>query len=287
AVEPITSSPPALCFRSGTSGKLLMEVRLGAVFERRFGQPYRVVHRADLHASLLTVAKSLPQIKITMGVSQDATTLAGPIIAADGIWSKTREQLFPSSSAIADSSIIFRAMIDMPQNFGINLECVNSWYYPNAHVVHYPAGRDGKLNVVANSPKHGPQQHFAKADKILRELIARVPNWTEWTPAYVNPLSSWHKDNVLLIGDAAHGTFPFLAQGAAMSLEDAAALLHTTDPAKFEALRRARCTRLHKQTLRVGEIYHLTGLKALMRNAALRFSSDEFVLGRMAWIYGY
>ena len=285
AVEPITYSPPALCFRSGTSGKLLKELRLGEVFERRFGQPYRVVHRADLHASLLTVAKSLPQVKITMGVSQDPTTIAGPVIAADGIWSKTREQLFPNTSAVADSSIIFRAMIDMPQDSSINLECVNLWYYPGAHVVHYPAGRIRKLNVVVNGPKHGPQQHLAKAEKKLRELIARVPNWTEWTPAFVNPLSTWHKNNVLLIGDAAHGTFPFLAQGAAMSLEDAAALLLTTNPKKFEDLRLARCKKLHEQTLRVGKIYHLTGLNALMRNAALRFSSAETILGRMAWIY--
>ena len=285
AVHPITYAPPALHFRSGASGRLLKEVRLGAAFERRFGQPYRVAHRADLHASLLTVAKTLAQVEIIMGVTQNTKELSGPIIAADGLWSKSREQLFPDAAAITDTSLIFRALIEMPNSTGINFECVNFWYYPDAHVVHYPAGRAGNLNVVVNAPGHGPHQHFAKAANILRELIVRVPQWTQWKLAYVQPLSSWHRDNVMLIGDAAHGTLPFLAQGAAMSLEDAAALLITTKPKEFEKLRLARCAKLHNQTLHVGKIYHLAGLPALMRNAALRFSSDETILGRMAWIY--
>ena len=286
AVEPITYSPPALCFRSGTSGKLLKEVRLGEVFERRFGQPYRVAHRADLHSSLLAVAKSLPQVEITMGVSRNTTELTEPVIAADGIWSKTREQLFPDTAATTDSTLLFRAMIDMPQVSSLNLECVNLWFYPGAHVVHYPVGREEKLNLVVNGLNTSPRQLLAYAANNLRELIASVPSWTPWPAAYVKPLASWHKDNVLLIGDAAHGTLPYLAQGAAMSLEDAAALLETTDPVKFEQLRLARCVRLHEQTLRVGQIYHFPGLNALMRNAALRFSSDETILGRVAWIYG-
>lgn len=285
AVAPFTYSPPAICFRCGTSGRLLKEVYLGAGFERRFGQPYRVAHRADLHSSLLAVAKSLPQVEITMGVSRNTTELTGPVIAADGIWSKTREQLFPDTAATTDSTLLFRAMIDMPQVSSLNLECVNLWFYPSAHVVHYPAGLAGKLNMVVNGPHTGPRQHFAHAANNLRELMSMVPSWTEWMAAFVEPLTSWHKANTLLIGDAAHGTLPYLAQGAAMSLEDAAALFITTDPAKFEQLRLARCTRLHKQTLRNGQIYHLGGVKALMRNAALRFSSDETILGRMAWIY--
>ena len=285
AVEPITYAPPALCFRSGTSGRLLKEIQLGQAFESRFGQPYRVAHRADLHASLLTLAKSLPQIEITMGTSADPNALSGRTLVADGIWSKNREQLFPRTEAIAQSSLLFRAMVEMPQSSDIRFECVNLWYYPGAHVVHYPAGRSGKLNLVIDAPKIGPRLHFAEAANILRNVIALAPDWTEWTAAYVNPLSSWHKNNIMLIGDAAHGTLPYLAQGGAMSLEDAAALMTTTDPTAFEKLRLTRCTKLHQQTLRNGQIYHMSGIKALIRNAALRFSSDESVLGRMAWIY--
>ena len=285
AVQPITYAPPALHFRSGTSGRLLKEIKLGAAFEARFGQPYRVAHRADLHSSLLQVAQSSSKIDIELGSTVDAAALIGRVLAADGIWSKTRMQLFPNTTAISAPSIIFRGMIDMPQSAEIHFDCVNVWYYPDAHLVHYPAGRAGKLNVVVNGPSQSPEKHFAKAAKNLRKLITHVPNWTEWPAAYVNPLSTWHKDNVMLIGDAAHGTFPFLAQGAAMSLEDAAALIQTTDPKEFEALRLTRCTKLHKQTLQVGKINHFAGLNALMRNAMMRFSSDETVLGRMAWIY--
>lgn len=248
AVRKITTAPPALHFRSATSGRLLKEIKLGANFERRFGQPYRVAHRADLHASLLEVARALPQVVIEMNVTAELANLSGPVFAADGLWSKTRELLFPGTAATPHPTQIFRALIDAPQISSINFECVNLWFYPGAHVVHYPAGGAGKLNMVVNSPHLGPQQQLAKAANNLRELISKVPEWTQWKAAYVNPLSRWHKNNVMLIGDAAHGTLPYLAQGAAMSLEDAAALLITTDPAKFEELRVTRCTKLHQQT---------------------------------------
>ncbi len=285
AVEPVTYAPPALCFRSGTSGRVLKQVPLGTAFESRFGQPYRVAHRADLHAGLLSVAQSLPQIEIAIATSADPSGVAGPVLAADGLWSTTRERLFPNTAAHAQTSPLFRAMVEMPQNPNIRFECVNMWYYPGAHVVHYPAGRSGKLNLVIDAPKIGPRLHFARAAKILLDVISSAPNWTQWTAAYVNPLATWHKNNVLLIGDAAHGTLPYLAQGGAMSLEDAAALMTTTDPGEFEKLRLSRCTNLHEQTLRMGKIYHLSGIGALVRNTALRFSSAESVLGRMAWIY--
>lgn len=285
AVQPITYAPPAIHFRSGTSGRLLKELKLGSAFENRFGQPYRVAHRADLHARLLAVAESLPQIKIEMNASAAPQDIKGRVIAADGMWSKTREQLFPGTRAVSDPSVIFRAMIAMPEQNDIAFTCVNLWYYPGAHVVHYPAGRKDKLNLVFIGPPAGPCRHLAKSAPQLRHLVARVPSWKEWQPAYVTPLPSWHKHNTLLIGDAAHGTLPYLAQGAAMSLEDGAALLLTTNPQEFEALRLQRCTRLHQQTLQVGKIDHFGGVKAFARNTALRFSSDETVLGRMSWIY--
>ncbi len=285
AVEPVTYAPPALHFRSGTSGALLKDIKLGQAFERRFGQPYRVAHRADLHTSLLNVAKSLPRVEIKMGANIDTSALTGQVLAADGMWSKTREKLFPHSAAVTEPTILFRSLIEMPHNTDVQFECVNLYYYPGAHVVHYPAGRAGKLNLVFNGPLHGPQKHLAKAAKNLRAVIAQVPAWTQWTAASINPLPTWHKNNIMLIGDAAHGTLPYLAQGAAMSLEDAAALLITTDPVEFENLRRARCNKLHEQTLLMGKMYHLGGVSAVMRNAGLRLSSDETVLRRMAWIY--
>lgn len=285
AVQPATYAPPALHFRNGTSGKLIKEVKLGAGFDRLFGQPYRVIFRADLHAALLQVVKTLPKIKVTMGVTADPSTFGGTVIAADGIWSKTRAQLFPDSGVSINSTILFRAMIEMPKQAEINFECVNLWFYPGAHLVHYPAGQNAKLNVVFNGPQSGPSHHLESASSNLKNLVAQIPNWTEWTAAHVHPLRHWHKGNILLIGDAAHGTLPYLAQGAAMALEDAAALLTTTDPVEFESLRMARCAKLHQQTSRVGKIYHFSGVKALARDTALRLTSDAAFLSRLAWLY--
>jgi salicylate hydroxylase len=106
-------------------------------------------------------------------------------------------------------------------------------------------------------------------------------------------LQQWNTGNITLIGDAAHGTLPYLAQGAAMSLEDAAALssiLNSNDvtEAAFEKLgkqRIGRTCKLHHQTLRTGRIYHISKPVAIMRDAILRVLSPNSQFSNMDWIW--
>ena len=285
AVEPIASSPPALRFHSAASGRLLTEVPLGQDFVERFGQPYRIAHRADLHEALLGVVRCTENITLKMGQDVNPLDLKGPVIAADGMWSKTREILFPSISPQKLPITIFRAMIDVPKIDGVDLNCVNLWMYNNAHFVHYPIANRGKLNIVAVAAEPGPQAAFANAHALPHAILSHVKSFTPWVAAVLPPMVQWHKDNILLIGDAAHGTVPFLAQGAAMALEDAAALMDTTDPVSFTQQRSARCVRLSKQTVSTGEIYHYSGIKALARDTLLRFHSHDLLIERVGWIY--
>ena len=288
AVSPSIYAPPAMHIRDGVSGRLLKEVELGRTFVARFGQPYLVAHRADLHEGLLAALNVRRSVDINLGQPASYRNLKGEVIAADGINSPTRLSLFPGSGAIRLPEIIYRALLPMPVLRGIAAECVNLWLYPQGHVVHYPVSGGKKFNLVAVTQGDQPVSHFAKAAAELRGLLALVPGWLEWPGAYVPALPNWGQGNVRLIGDAAHGTLPFLAQGAAMALEDAAALGKTKgDLRAYEAMRRARVARLHRETLRNGKIYHLAGAQAALRNMALRAMPQSVFLQRLAWIYDY
>jgi salicylate hydroxylase len=291
-VEPLTFAPPEIHIRDGKTGKILSRIVLGKKFEQRFGQPYRVAHRADLHQALLTVAKS----KSAITINTNAEVIAREnfdgfaLIAADGVWSKTRGAIFPGHAAVTTRDTIFRSML---QN--ISTDCVTLWLYPGGHVVHYPVGNPTKLNIVAVTQGEAAQTHFKNACNELQVLLAQAIDWSQWPAAYLPPLQQWNKENITLIGDAAHGTLPYLAQGAAMALEDAASLgeilKRQTDPKlAFQELGSARISRtskLHRSTIRVGKIYHCTGLTAKARNIVLSVMPAQIQLSPLKWIYNW
>ncbi len=289
AVEPITSSPPEILIRDGRSGKTLKRLELGKKFETRFGAPYRVAHRADLLQALLSVAKSKSNITIQTNAEVIARDIFDgyALIAADGVWSKTREALFPGHAAIISNDIIHRNLSDDVVN-----ECVNLWLYPGGHVVHYPVGQSPKLNLLAVTQGTDVDAHFSMACEELRQIL-KHKSWSQWPAAYVPPLHRWNKGKIILIGDAAHGTLPYLAQGAAMAIEDAVtlgevlALRKEPDSAfeKLSELRVQRTQKLHHSSRSAGHFYHLNGISAAMRNAIIANIPSHLQLAQMAWIY--
>jgi salicylate hydroxylase len=307
AVETITSNPPEIHMRDGVSGKILQRLPLGKSFEKRFGAPYRVAHRADLHMALLGVVKAKGRSRIQMGESVTTidTHLSGVVvqssgkslsstaaIVTDGVNSNIRQQLFQGSAAIESGSTFHRTMLPVPHHLNIDFDCVNIWLYPGGHVVHYRVGKAQHLNLIAITPKEIlPSQHFCVASADLRTLLQT--EFTQWPGFYVKPLSSWSKGNIMLIGDAAHATLPYLAQGAAMALEDAACLtrvLPTTHSLKHAFAetaghRMTRTKRLHDASLAAGRIYHMSGLSRLARNLTLQSMPTGMMQSRMSWIY--
>jgi salicylate hydroxylase len=290
-VKPITSSPPEIHIRNGKTGELLTRITLGKTFESRFGMPYRVAHRADLLQALLQAARTKSEITICNNADVTDFSAFENVIAADGVWSKTREALFPSTAAIVTRDIFHRALVKNDK--GLANECVNLWLYPGGHVVHYPVGHPAKLNLVAITQNSSPLAHFAGACDELKQILALPEQWQQWPAAYVPELLHWNRDNVTLLGDAAHGTLPYLAQGAAMALEDAAELgvllsMHEDAKSVFKSLvgrRRSRTTQLHRATLQSGKIYHAKGIIAALRDTALRFGPPQLLNQRLAWIY--
>lgn len=296
AVKPITYAPPEIHMRDGRSGKVLKRLALGKSFEQRAGLPYLTAHRADLHLALMQVANANSHIEIKTNVEVNDLSIEDydGVIGADGVRSKTRERLFPGTSAITTSDTYFRSLLPMPSVAGdVDFECVNLWFFPGGHVVHYPVGHPAQLNLIAITNGSEPKLFFQNASENLQSVLALPAQFTKWQAAYVSPLKKWHQGDITLIGDAAHATLPYLAQGAAMALEDAALLqteFRSNQKTAFENLslkRIPRTTKLHQKSLWAGLIYHSSGLTALSRNTALTLVPSTIIQSQLNWIYSY
>jgi salicylate hydroxylase len=129
----------------------------------------------------------------------------------------------------------------------------------------------------------------------VKALLESVESWRCWSLFRLKPLRRWTDGRVALLGDAAHPVLPYLAQGAALAIEDALALAASLkncggDPALafplYEELRMRRAARVQTQAARFGRIYHLRGPAALARNFVLSRRRAETVLRNFDWLYG-
>ncbi len=307
AVEPFSSSPPEIHIWDGLSGKLLKRLQLKDSFEKRFGAPYRVIHRADLHAALLSVARNLSNLTIRTGmevagwretisgvdviVAQNDQIHGAFLFGCDGVNSSLRLKAVPDSTVVDSSLTLHRTLIDVPRTGrGIEWDCINLWLCPGAHAVHYPVGAKQRLNIVATA-RNGVtlSSAFARTTPPLQQLLTSPSKWLPWPGLYAPPLNHWQYSSMLLLGDAAHGTLPLLAQGGAMALEDAAFLKdHGPPPRAGDSIweaRHKRTAKLHAATLRIAKHYHAIGLHALLRNLVIGSLSGQQFTNRLSWIY--
>jgi 2-polyprenyl-6-methoxyphenol hydroxylase-like FAD-dependent oxidoreductase len=312
AVAPHCVSPEQIHIRDGKSGKILQRVVLGKKFEQRFGAPYRVAHRADLQNGLLSCVRAKSSIHLQtnaevadISIAQTALTLrsgetrhAPAIIASDGIHSIIRKRINPASSPNNTGHTLFRALIptaSIPSIIETNV--VTLWLYPGAHVVHYAVSGGPQFNIVASVETHGvsPLEAFRDACSPLIEIIKAQGNWTTWPGIDIQPNSNWSHKNTLLIGDAAHASMPYLAQGAAMALEDACVLSQLVNKdsnfsevfQKFSALRFNRTRAIQNRSAQLGKIYHAKNPLRPLINLALRIQPSNLFLSQFSWIYDW
>ena len=324
AVQPACVIPSEIHVRDGLTGSVLQRLRLGKSFEVRHGAPYRVCHRADLLAGLVSVAGAAPTVTLQtatratgMASAADGATLdladgqvehGAGVIAADGIRSALRATICGPVHPVPRGHLIYRALIPFEAvPSGIESDCVTLWLYPGGHVVHYPVSNWRSFNIVAaidappsatdwSTPAQPPElsSAFGDACDILGDVLSAPGAWLKWPGADLPPLERWSQERLVLVGDAAHATLPYMAQGAVMALEDACVLasaLRTGDVASaFEAFARARMARtgrIQAQSRRQGGIYHAGGLKALARNAATRLAGSGLLERQTGWIYDW
>lgn len=257
ALQACAAFPDALRARDSRSGRVLGTLRLGDRARERYGQPYATVHRADLHGLLLQAVQSHAQLQLGTVVNhwQDAadgvalSTQHGQhvsghlLLGCDGVWSRVRQQLLNDGPPQPTGHLAYRGLLrqaDLPAP--LRQTGVTAWLGPRHHVVHYPVRGGDWLNVVAvvhgrvsgNAQDWSHQASAATLQATLGEVhrdlqtvLGAVPSWTLWPLHDRPPMRSANEQaqgRVALLGDAAHPMRPYLAQGAAMALEDAWAL---------------------------------------------------------------
>jgi 3-hydroxybenzoate 6-monooxygenase len=310
----------------GVSGEKVIEIPLERRFARRFGNPYAVTHRADIHGSLLDGCKALPGLielrtstKVT-GFENEAggVTLrtdkgdihGAALVAADGGRSVIREEIVGDPLPPATGHMCYRAVLnidEVPKD--LRLPAATLWAGHNTHIVHYPLRGWKLFNLVATViGKHTSGGHNELAtpeealpffshycDKIM-SLMRTPKEFRRWMLLYRQPVDNWTQGRVTLLGDAAHLMLQYMAQGAAMAMEDAVALGVCADRAdgdfetafaEYQAMRLVRATRVQvSANMLVGMIFHVPdGLERLVRNDIYRGRPAERYYDALEWVF--
>ena len=300
-------------------------IPLGEAFRQRFGNPYAVIHRADVHQSLLAGAQRSNRIEIRTGtrvvaVEQDADGVTvvdaqggrhhgSALIAADGVKSAVREQ-YVGDGVRVSGHVVYRAVVDrvdFPADLQWNKASI--WVGPNCHLVHYPLRGGEQYNVVvtfhsrqaeqwgvSDGSRVEVQRYFEGICPNARQLIDLPKQWRRWATADRDPIGTWTFGRTTLLGDAAHPSLQYLAQGACMALEDAVTLgealrVHDNDIARgfalYERSRVARTARAVLSAREMGRIFHASGVERLVRNDLWKDRSAERFYDALQWLYGW
>lgn len=298
---------------------------VGEAFRERFGNPYAVIHRVDIHGSLLEGAKANGHIELCTSicvesVRQDdsgvtvvdqtgATHRGVALIGADGVRSAVRAQ-YVNDPARVSGHVVYRAVVDR-KDFPAELlwNAMSVWAGPDCHLVHYPLRAGEQYNVVVTfhsrkkeewsvteGSREEVQSYFTDVCPRARQLIDLPKSWKRWATADRDPIGNWTFGRVTLLGDAAHPCLQYLAQGACQTLEDAVTLgealrVNDNDLAKsFELYQRSRIARTARVVLsarEMGRILHAKGVERLVRNDLWKGRTPERHYDALEWIYAW
>jgi 2-polyprenyl-6-methoxyphenol hydroxylase-like FAD-dependent oxidoreductase len=304
----------------------ITHVDLGPTFRARFGNPYAVVHRGDLHGVFLRACRDSALIDLrvsseVVGYDQDGSSvtahLAGGervsgslLIGADGLWSNVRKQVTRDGPPRVSGHTTYRSVItteQMPEDLRWNAATL--WAGPKCHIVHYPLSGWKVFNLVVTYHNDAPApvagqpvsdeeviRGFGHVHERAQNIIRHGHNWKLWVLCDRDPNERWIDGRVGLLGDAAHPMLQYFAQGACQAMEDAVCLSHmlsqhSDDHAaaleNYRAQRLPRTARVQLLSRAIGEhIYHPAGEHARIRNAVMSGKTSEDYYDDLAWLYG-
>ena len=304
---------------------LVGRIPVGAAFRTRFGNPYAVIHRADLHLSLFEGAQATGRIEfvtstqvarieqdddgVTVHDAKGGTHRGIALIGADGLKSAVRRQYLGDAPRVS-GHVVYRAVVekdDFPPDLQWNAAAI--WVGPDCHLVHYPLRGGGQYNVVVTfhsrkieewgvtdgSPQE-VQSYFEGICPRARQLIDLPKSWRRWATADRDPIDNWTFGRATLLGDAAHPMLQYLAQGACMAMEDGVTLgeaLRVNDRdfvkafALYQRSRVARTARVVLSAREMGRLYHAKGVERLVRNDLWRGRTPERFYDAVEWLYNW
>jgi salicylate hydroxylase len=308
--------------RRWANGQVLFSQPLGEECERRYGEQSYVTHRADLldaaraaaATSSLRLGHRLVALRRTasgvdMTFADGTRAGADVVIGADGVHTTVGRFVTQAGPARFSGMCAYRCLVPAERAPAFARRPVQTlWLGPGRHLVHYPICGGEVINVVAIAPAGDWTTESWSAEGRIEDLRGEFAGWSDeliallagaqrtgrWALLDRDPLPRWSDGPVALLGDAAHPMFPFLGQGAAQAVEDAAVLAAclaakpANPPAalrRYEEIRRPRATRLQELSRGRGKANHLPdGPDQQARDASL---AAEDPLSHNGWIYGY
>ena len=313
-LKPHVFEPRSFQFLNYKTEKIISKRELGLKIQDDFGFPNFDVHRADLQKVLLNKVeeegiKILTNMKvIDVGNEENKAYIkineekikADIVIGADGIHSVVREKIFEKKESSFTGNVAWRMLIpvdSLPRD--LILPDTTVWLGPKKHFVSYHVSGGKNLNCVCLVEQDGwTNESWSERGNIedLREVyngwnqtietllkIANPNTLYRWALHDRPPMKQWSKGRIILLGDAAHPMLPFLAQGAAMAIEDGAVLADCISSYKdkekslkyFEQIRKPRTSFVQLAARRNAKILHLSGLAAFFRNIVMGYAGNK------------
>ena len=316
--------PKAIEARMGQSGRAVFDIPLAHAAENRWGAPYFHIHRADYIAAL---SGHLPghvielNSRVTAYENQDdgvSVTLADGrqtwckyLIGADGIRSTLREQMLGPDAPNFTGNMAWRAVVPTERlgNLSPNPTAC-AWFGPKRHAVTYRLGPHGELtNFVGVVEQDSWREEgwsilgtredaladFKNWHPVIQNILNQADDFHRWALFDRAPLERWVDGRVALMGDAAHPMLPFLAQGAAMAVEDAWVLAQVISEGRplteYENQRLPRTSKVQAASRANMGLFHKSSLPAKLATYGPMWLAAKLdpniVHRRMDWLYGH
>ena len=265
------------------TGAVRFDMIFGEWAEDRWGAPYLLAHRGDLHAALasavpesdcrldhkLTGLEPLGSGGVRLSFANGAEVRADAVVGADGVHSVVKQILFGVDQPNFTGQIAYRTVFPAALLNGCEIDDCTKWWGPDRHIVIYYVKPDrSEVYFVTSQPEPGftveswsamgdvkeLRQAFVSFHPQVRHVLASCPSVHKWALVDRDPLPRWGEGNVTLLGDSCHPMMPYMAQGAAMAIEDAAVLSRCLKGVdrdgvpeafrRFEATRKPRTSRV-------------------------------------------
>lgn len=324
ALEPVAVRPKAFEFRRFDSGEMLHRLPLGDAHEQRHGAPYFQLHRADLHAALqaavlahdaqavVTGARASAFVEGTDSVRvqfEDGRQVdAELVVGADGIKSAVRRHVLGDDRPQFTGQVAWRCTVPTDRiPPALRTDLVSTiWCGPHNHAVTYYLRGGSLLNFVGCVERDWEEESWTTR-RPWAELDADYAGWHPMVRAVVEhvdrdqcfrwalnnrvPSQHWSSQRITMLGDAVHATLPYMAQGAAMAIEDAAVLSRALAlPGtlahrlrRYDGHRAPRTARVVRESTEMGTLYHIVDASQMR----LAFIDRDIARSRNEWLYPY